>query len=142
MKHGSVIFIYIYIYIYIYIHSGKRQDFGGVQVHIIGSRLESRGGVWGGEWGSLRETRHRAQRSPCRPWQHILAVLDFLLVPRLSHLVAMLSKNDAKMAQHSPRWHQDEQTMAPRGSEQTLQPAKILPKRCTVVCFLSLLFFS
>ena len=54
------IYIYIYTYIYIYIYSGKRQDFGGVLVHFIGSRLESRGGVWGGEMGSLRPAR-----APC-----------------------------------------------------------------------------
>ena len=40
--------------IYTCVYSGKRQDFGRVLVHFLGSRLESRGGVWGGEMGSLR----------------------------------------------------------------------------------------
>ena len=58
---GPLLYRYIYIYIYIYIYSGKRQDFGGVLVYFIGSRLESRGGVWGGEMGSIRNPRDRAQ---------------------------------------------------------------------------------
>ena len=48
------------LYRYIYIYSGKRQDFGRVQVHFIGSRLEQGEGSGEGEWGHIRNTRDRA----------------------------------------------------------------------------------
>ena len=84
--------------VYVCTYSGKRQDFGGVLVHFIGCGE----GRWD-PFGSPATVPNPLQRSPCRPCRHILAVLDLILDPKLSLLVAMLSKSDAKMAQHSPR---------------------------------------
>ena len=101
--------MYIYIYIiqiYSQINSGKRQNFGSVQVHFIGPSGKSRGrGPGRGRW-DLVGFPVTVPASPGRPLAGSIyakaALVDSLLGALGLDLVAKLPQDGAKMAQDSP----------------------------------------
>ena len=108
-------YMYMYIYIYIYIYSGKRQDFGCVQVRIIEALRRSRGrGVGRGRWVLCATRRHRANR-PRRPTFSTLVghlrPSEVTLVATCCEEVSKLTPRSAKIAQHSAKMRQNSAKM-------------------------------